>query len=367
MALRDAFVASCRDRSIAGSHVLSLSGGIDSRTTGAGMRAVLASFSAVTFAAPGSSHADERDIAERVARSLGADWRSYEFDHANDNGIAGIVRMKLGLNPADVAFGIDYVRRVQADFPGPVAFWTGEGADKLLCEHRAIPRRPPLDSLVRFILDKNAVLEPSRVAALTGVRAADLVASIRSVVASDDIEPEDAYVHFLLSQRVVRFHSEGEDRHRAAVWPISPFFGAEFLSLARSIPGEMKRERRLYRAFLKALAPDLAALPLAGGHAAPASPRFALEYALRERLRNNRYASALYRRVRNARSARIAPAGPWHEKLARLHNDRAIPDLLDPAEIAGILSAQTPASPFALCMILTAVMAVRAIEGPATE
>ncbi|HEU4365152.1 MAG TPA: hypothetical protein VFT13_06760, partial [Candidatus Krumholzibacteria bacterium] len=248
-----------------------------------------------------------------------------------------------------------------------VAFWTGEGADKLLCEHRAIPRRPRLDELVRFILDKNAVLEPSRVAALTGVREDELVAGLRSVVAADDIEPEDAYVHFLLSQRVVRFHAEGEDRHRAAVWPVSPFFASGFLALARAIPPEMKRERRLYRAFLRELAPDLALLPLADGHAAPASRRFALEYALRDRLRNNRHTSSLHRRVRAARGARRAQGGPWHATLARLLKEGAIPENLRAAEIEGIVSGRTPASPFALCMILTAALALRTIRGDAAS
>lgn len=363
-ALREAFVASCRDRSIqAGSHILSLSGGIDSRITGAGMRAVLPSFAAVTFAAPGSSHADERNTAAAVAGTLGVSWRSYQFEHADPEHIDGIIRMKLGLNPVDVAFGIDYVRRVRADFPGPVAFWTGEGADKLLCEHRCIPRRASLDELVRFILDKNAVMAPSLVAALTGVGMDDLVASVRSAVAEYDVDAEDAYVHFLLSQRVVRFHTEGEDRHRAFVWPLAPFFGADFVSLARAIPGEAKRGRRLYRAFLRALAPDLAALPLAGGHAAPASTRFALEYAARERLRNSRTASALYRRVRAARASRRSAGGPWHAMLGHLVHENAIPEPLRAAEVARVVGGAVPVSSSGVCMILTTALAIRAILG----
>ena len=125
-ALGDAFVESCRQRVTANdSNVLSLSGGIDSRTTGAGMRAALDTFQAVTFVSPGSGHADERGVASAVAGALGVPWRAYTFDSTDPSHVDGIVRMKLGLNPADVAFGIDYVRRVQADFPAPVSFWTG--------------------------------------------------------------------------------------------------------------------------------------------------------------------------------------------------------------------------------------------------
>ncbi len=363
--LRDAFLAACRDRAIDQySNVLSLSGGIDSRSTGAGMRAVGVRFSAVTFHAARSSHADERSVASAVARTLGADWRAYEFDHADTKCIDELIRMKVGLNPVEVAFGIDYVRRVQSDFGDAVAFWTGEGADKLLCEHRAIPPRPGPDDLVRFVIAKNAVIDPARVSALTGVRVDDLVGSIRSAVdASSDIERDDAYVHFLLSERVVRYHTEGEDRHRDSVWPITPFFDAEFFALARSIPGEWKRGRRVYRAFLKTLAPDVAALPLAGGHSAPATRRFALEYDMRERLRNYRFTSELHRRVRGLRGSQQATDSPWRESLARLVEAKTIPSAFNTDEVGEIASGHARASTQAMSQLLTAVLAVRSLRG----
>ncbi|HXV12968.1 MAG TPA: asparagine synthase C-terminal domain-containing protein [Candidatus Krumholzibacteria bacterium] len=363
-ALRDAFVAACRARHLdAHDHVLSLSGGIDSRAVGAGMRAAFGTFSAVTFVAPGSSHADERDVASRVARALGADWRAYEFDHTDPSSIDGIIRLKLGLNPVDVAFGLDYVRRVQADHAQPVALWTGEGADKMLCEHRAIPRRPNTDELVRFIVEKNAVFAPARVRALTGVHEDDLLESIRAAVLSaGDVEPDDAYVHFLLAERVVRWHTEGEDRHRTSVWPIAPYFARDFFELARAIPAQWKHGRRVYRAFLEALAPDVAALPLAGGHAAPASTRFALEYALRETLRNNRYASSAYAHLRRRRASARTHNDPWRDRLAALREASGAPACFDAAAIDDVLSGRAPASSYAMAVLLTTVLAVRHIE-----
>ncbi len=363
-ALRDAFVAACRDRHLdAHDHVLSLSGGIDSRTAGAGMRAAFGKFSAVTFFAPGSSHADERDVAAGVARALGVEWRAYQLDYTDSVCIDGIVRSKLGLNPVDVAFGLDYVRRLRSDYAQPVALWTGEGADKLLCEHRAIPRRPTIDRLARFVVEKNAILDPARVRALTGVHEDELLDSIRTaLLAAGDIEPDDAYVHFLLAERVVRWHVEGEDRHRAAVWPIAPFFAREFFDLARAIPGPHKRGRRVYRAFLTALAPDVAVLPLAGGHAAPASLRFALEYSLRERLRNQRVVSSAYARIRRRGGAGQSHGDVWRERLSALHAERAVPSSFDAAAIDEVASGRAAVSSNALAVLLTAVLAVRRIQ-----
>lgn len=363
-ALRGAFVAACRDRHLdAHDHVLSLSGGIDSRTVGAGMRAAFDAFSAVTFVAPGSSHADERELAARVARVLNADWRAYEFDHVDPASIDGIIRLKLGLNPVDVAFGLEYVRRVQADHANPVALWTGEGADKLLCEHRAIPPHPSTDELVRFIVEKNAVFDPASVRALTGVHEDDVLESVRAaVLAAGDIEPEDAYIHFLLAERVVRWHTEGEDRHRTHVWTIAPFFAREFVALARAIPGRWKHGRRVYRAFLRALAPDVAQIPLAGGHAPPASLRFAAEYAVRETLRNNRHASSAHAHLRRRRASARIQDDPWRERLAALRDSNGVPAHFDPATIENLLAARAPASSYAFAVLLTAVLAVRRIE-----
>jgi asparagine synthase (glutamine-hydrolysing) len=359
--LRDAFVASCRDRHIdTFSQVLSLSGGIDSRTTGAGMREVFGRFASVTFHAPDSFHADENAWASRVARILGSDWRSYQLDCHDARDIDDIVSLKLGLNPASVGFGLEYVRRVHGDFPSPIAFWTGEGADKLLCEHRAIPGRPNMDELVAFIVAKNGVWDPSQVAAITGVPRDDLLHSIRSALAAHpDVDASDAYVHFLMSERVVRFHDEGEDRHRSYVWPIAPFFGRDFLRLARAAPARWKRGRRLYRAFLMALAPDVAAQPLAHGRPAPASRAFVLEYALRDAVRNSKRASTLYRRLR----PRSVPAqsGFWRSRLDEIVRDGRIPPVFNPSAIA---DPATPATEPALALLVTALSATAKILKP---
>ncbi len=358
--LRDAFVAACRDRHLEGhTHVLSLSGGIDSRTAAGAMRTAGIPFSCVTMVS--TMHGDERAAASTVARKLPADWRAYEFDATTPADADAIVRLKVGLSPVDLGFGLDYMRHVRRDFGEGVAFWTGEGADKLLCEHRAIPRRPSLDALAQFIIDKNALLDVASVVALTGVSHDDIMASIHSALrAYGGVEPDDAYVHFLLSQRVVRWHDEGEDRHRTAVWPVAPFFAANFVELARSMPADWKFGRRLYRAFLRELAPDLAALPLSGGHAAPASRRFAFEYTLRERIRNSEFASALHRRLRATRQRRAAPSR-WHAQLAQIVQTGTVPTPIDAAQLARLVSGGAPPSTQAAAQILTVVLALRSL------
>lgn len=363
--LRDALVAACRDRRLAGkSHVLSLSGGLDSRAVGAGMRSALGGFSSVTFAAPGSPHPDERDCAARVAGALGADWRAYELDPKDPHGMEEIVRLKMGLNPINVGFGIEYVRRVQSDFPGPVAFWTGEGGDKLLYDHRAIPRRPSSADLARFIMVKQIFWSPEEIFALVGVHPDDLRESILAVVTSaKGVDAEDAYEHFLLSERAVRWLFEGEDRHRTHVWPVSPFYAHEVVALARAFPRDRKSGYHLYRAFLGALAPDLAEIPLPGGGPAPASFRFALKRALREDLRNNRYAFAAYRRLRSRLGWDPSRDDMWRAKLSSYGAKRMPPPPFDSGEVERIGSGRKRHPTHALPLLLTAMWAVEIVLG----
>lgn len=361
--LCDVFISACRDRRIPGRHdVLSLSGGFDSRAAAGGMRAAGGSFSAVTFAAPGSPHGDERETAAGVARAVGADWRGYQLDHTDPRWMWAIIRLQLGLSPIDVAFGLEYVDRVQRDFPGPVSFWTGEGVDKVLCDHPAIPRYPDTEELVAFIIAKSAVWEPRDVETLIGVRQHDLESSIHSAVATCK-DAEDGYAHFLLSERVVRWYYEGEERHRNAVWPIAPFLAHEFVSLARAIPREHKMGRRLYRAFLRTLAPDLASLPLSGGSSAPGSVQYAVKHALRDRLRNNRQVFRAYRRLRRRRASRTLHGDLWLRHLRSYQQGRPVPAPFDQQVVERIASGQPRHPSGALSVLLTAMAAAEAIQG----
>jgi asparagine synthase (glutamine-hydrolysing) len=359
--LSDVFVTACRDRQIDGHcDLLSLSGGMDSRTVGAGMRAALGSFSSVTFAAPGSVHADERDCGRIVAAALGSSWQPYEFDPWDRRDMYEIVRLKLGLSPIDLAFGLELVRRARTDYPNPVSFWTGEGGDKLLNDHQAIPRSPSRDELVRFIIKKNSVWSPEEVSNLTGVSADNIMESVYDAVSAHEaIADDDAYLHFLLSERVVRWHFEGEDRHRTATWPVAPFYAREVMALARAIPRRLKAGRRLYRTFIKTLAPDIAKIPLPGGRAAPASWRYAIEHIVRDRLRRKRWALETHRRMKRRRAAQ-AHDDWWRRELARFQTETPLPPPFDAAAVAAVAAAPSR-SVNGMPLLLTALWSANAV------
>jgi asparagine synthase (glutamine-hydrolysing) len=367
--LRDVFVAGCRDRRLAGhADALSLSGGMDSRAVGAGMRLALDRFSSATFVAPGSTHPDESACAAEVAGALGARWKGYPMDREDPRYVRDIIDLKIGLNPINVGFGLAYVEQVRADFAEPVAFWTGEGGDKLLCDHRAVPRRPSAGDLVRFVIAKNAVWDPETISALVGVHRDDLAQSIHAAVtACGGDDPEDAYVHFLLRERVVRWHFEGEDRHRAHVWPISPFYARDFVGLCRAIPMGRKAGRRLYRAFLEDLAPDIADIPLPGGDVAPGSRRYALRHALRDRMRSSRLALEAVQWLRRRRGSSPSTDEAWLPRLRRYRGDHPAPAPFARAAMERVVSARAHHPPNALALLLTAILAVEVIRGGSAE
>jgi hypothetical protein len=66
--------------------------------------------------------------------------------------------------------------------------------------------------------------------------------------------------------------------------------------------------------------------------------------------------------VRAARDARRTPGGPWHILLNRVLAENTLPEPFPRGELESIARGNTPASPAALSTILTALLAVRAIQ-----
>ncbi len=260
--LAEALVAACRDRAgDAERGVLSLSGGMDSQTVAAGLRAAGARYSAATFIAPGSAHRDESAQAEEVARRLRVRWAAHRVPAQGGAAVEEIIERKLGLSPIDQAFGLSYLRTLRGRDSGRIALWTGEGGDKLLPDHRSLPARAAADALVDFIIRKNAIWSSAAIGALIDVHPDDLASSLHaSITRFSELREEDRYSHFLLWSRAGRWLFEGEERNRLVVWPLSPFYAIEFVSQAMAAPRRYKAGRKLYRALLRHLEPGLAAL-----------------------------------------------------------------------------------------------------------
>jgi len=68
------------------------------------------------------------------------------------------------------------------------------------------------------------------------------------------------YVHFLISERTMKWLFEGEDRNRYFFWSVSPFYSNKFFDYAMNCSDEIKKDYKLFSVFLNKLSPEMASV-----------------------------------------------------------------------------------------------------------
>ncbi len=255
--LAERFVAACADVADPdGGTVVSLSGGLDSRTVAAGLVKAGRRFRAVTFDdAHGEASADVV-YAREVASKLGFNWESIPLAPSRGADVKRFLRMKGGMNSIGLAFYLSFLGDVGQRYGNGVIYLTGDGGDKVLPDLTPPGKLSSSSRLARFIVDRHDILHIDQVARLVRLSASDIVGEIESVVdAYPEQSPDRKYVHFLIYERGMKWLFEGEDRNRCLLWSATPFYRQSFFREAMSCPMEFKKNRQLYREFLTYLSP----------------------------------------------------------------------------------------------------------------
>jgi len=258
--LKELFIEACRDISTVCSdlkQVVSLSGGLDSRSVAAGMRQVNRDVCGVTFQDIGSDAA----IAEQVAATLGIEWQLFELKPFNLADVNRLVTMKDGLNYAGMCQILSFFDQLRELYGTRLVYYTGDGGDKVLPDLGPPCKPQTIDALVDFVIDRNCQFSIAQVEALTSCDKADIRAAImRRVQEYPEQNLSRRYVHFLIFERGFKWLFEGEDRNRCFFWSASPFWSLRVFDYALNIPDSQKRSLRLYEQFMAALCPQCMSL-----------------------------------------------------------------------------------------------------------
>ena len=361
--LSELLVRSCRvRREAAESHLLGLSGGIDSRAVGAAMVRAAVPFSAATFLDSAGVYRKEVAVAQEVARRLGAPWRLFSTPPPPGSSLHRMLQMKLGLNPLGEAYGIDLFEMLRGAYGPRVAYWSGDGGDKLRPDQR--PRLPGRgrDAIARYIIDKNRVWDLDQVSRFTGVPAPEIFASVEAIVEG---YPERTagmkYVRFTLAERAFRWISEGEDANRHSYWTVSPFYSQPLFRAAMGCPDHQKSGYALYRSLLRQLMPAVTEVADANLGMPMSSPFYVAYRRAREFSRRLPRLQHLLRRGRM-----VSPLQPQSERILDLIRNQArtsasVRACFSPAALEAIAATPALRTPYALECLLTATSAVEQI------
>lgn len=367
--LGELLVRSCHARrEAAESQLLGLSGGIDSRAVGAAMVRAAVPFSAATFLDSAGTYQKEIALAREVARRLGAPWRMFATPPPPGSHLHRMLQMKLGLNTLGEAYGIDLFEMLRGAYGQRVAFWSGDGGDKLLPDQR--PRLPAhgRGSIAQYIIDKNQVWSPGHVSQLTGVPGPELLASVEAVVQGyPERSASSKYVRFILAERAFRWIFEGEDCNRHYYWTVAPFYSLPLFRAAMGCPDEQKTGYALYRSVLQRLGPAVTGVADANLGVPMSSPFYVWYRHARELSRRLPRLQQLLRRHREVST--LEPRSGLILDLIRrqARTSASVRACFSPAALDAIAATPAHRTPYALECLLTATSAVEEIvEGRST-
>ena len=361
--LSELLVRSCRVRHEAAElQLLGLSGGIDSRAVGAAMVRASVPFSAATFLDSAGVYQKEVAVAQEVAQRLGAPWRLFTTPPPPGSSLYRMLQMKLGLNPLGEAYGIDLFEMLRGVYGPRVAYWSGDGGDKLLPDQR--PRLPGHGrrTIARYIIDKNRVWDLDQVSRFTGVPAPEIFASVEAIVEGyPERTASMKYVRFTLAERAFRWISEGEDANRHYFWTVSPFYSQPLFRAAMGCPDHQKSGYALYRSLLRQLMPAVTQVADANLGLPMSSPFYVWYRRARELSRRLPRLQQLLRRGRM-----VSPLQPRSEQILDLIRSQArasasVRACFSPAALEAIAATPAHRTPYALECLLTATSAVEQI------
>jgi len=367
--LAELFVHSCAVRGgAAGPVLLALSGGLDSRAVGAGLARARVPFKAATFVDSSGLYEKEVGVARAVAAVLGAPWQVFEMPPPQGDRLRRLLDIKVGLNTLAMAFSLDFFEMLKTVHGAEGSFWSGDGGDKVLPDHR--PRLAPTQraDIAGYIIEKNHAWPVDHVSRLTGVSARDLVESVRSVVESfPERAAEQKYVRFMWSERAYRWIVEGEDTNRHHYWTVSPFHSRAVVQAAMACPDEQKSGHRLYRLFMRSLSPAAARIIDANIGVPMSSPLYVWQRRAREL---SRRFPRLQRLLRRAPVASVLAPGEARVRellLRQTEGSAAVRACFSAEALREVASEPGRSTPYALECLMTATSAVERItEGRTT-
>jgi len=255
------FIKSCSNRAV-NNNVLSMSGGMDSRSVASGLVKCNESFSGVTFENAEKTALYDAIIAKEIADTLNVKWQKISLTNESFSiDITSLMKIKMSIQSCRLYFLYQYCEEVKKIFGSKITFFTGDGGDKVFPDlTKNLTFNDDL-KLFNFIIKENHEFTINLAAKITEVQEKDLEKQIFSYIQElPGITSSSKLEQFMLRARMKRYIFEGEDRNRNYFWSTTPFLSKDFFSLMMSIDAEIKKQETFYFDFISNLNRDVAAI-----------------------------------------------------------------------------------------------------------
>jgi asparagine synthase (glutamine-hydrolysing) len=238
-------------------HVVSLSGGLDSRSVLAGMVASGAHVEAATYQDKGTgSRGLDAIIAEKVAAAIGVPWHLLDIAPPQLPDIERLLFMKDGMNHAGMAFLLPFFDNLRSRFGPGMVYQTGDVGDRSM-ETQDPPRRlRDFDDVVACVLKRNSRMDFADIEAFLGMGRDELQEDVRRRLRQyPENDPNGRFTHFNIAERLASWNWQAEDRNRYWFWSATPFSAFSVFHYAMNVPPAAKKFHRFYQEFMARLCP----------------------------------------------------------------------------------------------------------------
>ncbi|GAA0879718.1 hypothetical protein GCM10009119_26870 [Algoriphagus jejuensis] len=257
--MADIFLQACSVRADE-INVLSMSGGMDSRSVAAGLVKNSKALAGVTFENAEKTALYDSIIAEEIADSLGIKWHKVALSRDSFlEDVDSLMNIKMSIQPCRFYYLYQFCAEVQKKFGNDITFFTGDGGDKVFPDLGRNLKFNDDYKLFKFIIRENHEFSVEHASAIVGISSKDLENQIFSYIRSLPAKTSSNKLEqFILRARMKRYIFEGEDRNRNYFWSTTPFLSKRFFSLMMSISPQIKRQELFYFEFISRLNREVA-------------------------------------------------------------------------------------------------------------
>ncbi len=259
-ALVDLFSDACKNRANSFNdykHILSLSGGLDSRSVAAGLYRSNITFYGATYLDSNRNAIRDAELAKQIANIFKIYWKLFELSPPKGKDILKLLRMKSGLNYLGMSFILPFLDSIKEAYGTQITYFTGD-VGSVLRDLRPSRKIIDIDELLKYILLNNQIYSPDDVSAMTRISKKEIIDELKkNILTYPERNWDQKYVHFLIYEQCLKWCFEGEDRNRFYFWSVAPLLSISFFNFVMNCPDHLKSRHALYREFLLELYPQV--------------------------------------------------------------------------------------------------------------
>jgi len=260
--MADLLESACRRRSSGeGNNVVSLSGGLDSRSVCTCLNNKGVPFSAATFLDAYGIVGPDVEYAEKIAEALNAEWQLFRLHRARGEKLLELLERLNGLNYLGVGHILELLDRIGSRYGDDFTLFTGDGGDRVIRDTRPVGTVKSMDALLEYILKFNTMLPLEVVSEITGRQISEIRERLMQMLGGyEERDYKMKYLQFIFSERCPGWHFQGEERSRFYTRAMTPFYGSEVFRYSMNLPDRIKKNYKLYREIIINLSPEVAAI-----------------------------------------------------------------------------------------------------------